>query len=476
MHLVSALARRTTRGVYHTYRLFWNRLGPLLPAVVASVLVVLIGCQSFVRPVTTGDIIDYTEAATGFGFPQTQPQLLRDRDMQDVASMRRHGWEIWAAVTQPTRSGFPIFLTWYQVSDVFGPEPGRNRRLFAPEFRVPTQKAFGDGDAILSFNLYNALLRDHVSQHNYQRKAALAALVGRASDIQLFPDNSIAVKTVWWPVRQGGITAFPVWDDTPTQPIEWGSGVQDLIRMGFFTQLTRQQQAELATRERNGNDFETFIRVVAIDPTRPDVPAKETAEVPFYDPQDATLQSNAKHTARVVPLRRFFHVQINDRYTVDLINSLPLTDQITTRFWGRPFRLGDYVALVAAHISTRETSDWVWATFWWHDEPNAEPYGADRLKTIPEVFRNYRMNVAYSADTPHEPDGGPHVAFNPYLEAAFSYGPKSNCIACHQRAVIGPEGPGPVLPVLRGQLSKQDPLFAGKVRLDFLWSLAFETK
>jgi hypothetical protein len=92
------------------------------------------------------------------------------------------------------------------------------------------------------------------------------------------------------------------------------------------------------------------------------------------------------------------------------------------------------------------------------------------------VFRNYRMNVAYSADTPREPDGHPHVTFNPYLEATFSYGPKSNCIACHQRAMIGPEGPGPVLPVMRGPLNKQDPLFASQVRLDFLWSLAFETR
>jgi hypothetical protein len=25
--------------------------------------------------------------------------------------MRHHGWEIWAAMTQPTPSGFPAFLT-----------------------------------------------------------------------------------------------------------------------------------------------------------------------------------------------------------------------------------------------------------------------------------------------------------------------------------------------------------------------------
>jgi hypothetical protein len=60
--------------------------------------------------------------------------------------MRHHGWEIWAAMTQPTPSGFPAFLTWYQVSDVFGQEPERNRRLFAPEFDVPTQKTIGDAE------------------------------------------------------------------------------------------------------------------------------------------------------------------------------------------------------------------------------------------------------------------------------------------------------------------------------------------
>jgi hypothetical protein len=444
--------------------------------IVASALITFMGCQSFGRPVTTASIIEYVEAASGFGFPQTPQQLLRHRDTQDVAAMRRHGWEIWAAMTQPMPSGFPIFLTWYQVSDVFGEEPGRDQRLFAPEFRVPSQKTIGDGDAILSFNVYNAPLRDHVRQHDYQLKDTLAALGGRASDIQPFPDNAIAVKTVWWPVRQNGLTAFPVWDDLPTRPLEWGRGVHDLIKMGFFSQLNPQQQEELATHERDGNDFETFPRIVAIDPTRTDVPAKETAEVLFYDPQDTTLQSDARRTARVVPLQRFFHVQINDRYTVDLINSLPLTDQITTRFWKRPFRLGDYVAFVAAHVTTREIPDWVWATFWWHDDPAAAPYGADRLKTVVGPFRNYRMQVAYSGDTPREPDGSPHVAFNPYLEAAFSVGPKSNCIACHQRALLGPDGPGPVFPVIRGQLSKQDPLFAGKVRLDFLWSLAFETK
>jgi hypothetical protein len=379
-------------------------------------------------------------------------------------------------MTQLTRSGFPIFLTWYQVSEVFGEGSVQARRLFAPEFRVPPQKTLGDSDAILSFNVYNAPLRDHVRQHGYQRKATLAALIGTAADVQPFPEAAMAVKTVWWPVRGDSFTALPVWDDQPTRPIDWGRGVQDRVKMGFFNHLSPVQQAELATYERDGNDFETFARVVAIDPGRTQIPRGETAEVFFFDPEDRSLESTVRRTARVVSMQQFLYVQINDSYTVDLIKSLPLTDQITSRFWKRPFRLGDYAVLVAAHVSTPEIPDWVWATFWWHDQPHEAPFGADRPKGIAGVFRQYRMQVTYSGDTPRQPDGSPHVMFNPYLEAVYSDGLRSNCVGCHQRAVISPAGNGPVLPIIRGQLSRQDPFFAGKVRLNFLWSLAFETQ
>jgi hypothetical protein len=205
----------------------WKRLSVILSLSVVSTFVAFIGCQTMGRSVTTADLIDYRDAAPGFGFPRASQQLLDYRDAHDVAAMRRHGWEIWAALTQPGPGGFPIFLSWYQVKEVFGAEASRDRRLFAPEFRVPPQKTLGDGDAILSFNVYNAPLRDHVRQHGYQRRAALAALVGRESDVQPFPGTSIAVKTVWWPVRANGLTAFPVWDQEPKRPVEWGRGVQD---------------------------------------------------------------------------------------------------------------------------------------------------------------------------------------------------------------------------------------------------------
>jgi hypothetical protein len=154
-------------------------------------------------------------------------------------------------------------------------------------------------------------------------------------------------------------------------------------------------QAEPGTLARPGNEGETMARVVAIDPTRTEVPRGESAEVLLFDPDDLTQQAIVKRAARVVPIRQFFAVQVNDRHTVELINSLPLSNHITTRLWKRPFRLGDYVALVAVHVITHEIPGWVWATFWWHDEPDAAPFGGDRPKTIGNVFRHYLMRVDY---------------------------------------------------------------------------------
>jgi len=444
---------------------------------VVGLVAALMGCQvgRVAGPTQTGSL-PYVDAAPGLGFPRPQAEVLGWVATEAVPAMRQHGWEVWAAITQPTPSGFPVFLTWYQVGETFGDKPAGDARRFDPEFRVPSQKSLGDGDAILSFNVYNAALRDHVRAHGYQSKAALQALAGRATDVADFPATAVMLKTVWWPVRRDGLTAFPVWDATPTRPIEWGRAVRDRVRMGAFAHWSAEARAELTRHEEDGNDFETFARVVAIDPARADVPAGETAEVRFFDPADTSLQKTVGRRGRVVPLARLVHVRITDTATVRWMRQLPLIDEITDRVWGRPFEAGDYVAFVAAHVSTREIPDWVWATFWWHDEPDQGRFGADRAPAVPDLFRQYRMAVAYHGDAPREPDGGPHIAFNPYLEAAFSDGPRSNCVACHQRALMGPEGPGPVFPVIRGHLGKQDPVYAGKVRLDFVWSLAFESR
>jgi len=136
--------------------------------------------------------------------------------------------------------------------------------------------------------------------------------------------------------------------------------------------------------------------------------------------------------------------------------------------------------LVCVHVTTKEIPEWVWATFWWHDRPNDGPFAADRPAAVTGVWRNFRMNTAYSMDTPREYDGTPHSCFNPWLEARFANGVASNCMTCHQRATwpmpTPPAGVSqPFLPVTRGAMPPDDPFFQGRTKLDFLWSVAFES-
>ncbi|MFT3694874.1 MAG: hypothetical protein QM831_17120 [Kofleriaceae bacterium] len=125
---------------------------------------------------------------------------------------------------------------------------------------------------------------------------------------------------------------------------------------------------------------------------------------------------------------------------------------------------GDHIALVAAHVTTKEIPDWTWETYWWHDAPDRGPFAEGRPDLVRGAASHYLMDVTYSADKP---------CFNPWLEARFPDGQASNCVTCHQRAVVGAAD---YLPVTRGRLRDDDPYFRGHIQTDFLWSVAFEAR
>jgi hypothetical protein len=425
-------------------------------------------------PVPLGTPLRYAPAAKGFGYPASEETLADYLARLDVRAMRAHAWDDWAALTSRIRFRIPIMLTWYQNREIFGTGTIDHPRRLYPQFLTGPRDSLGDGNPPISFNVYDRSYRSHVRANGYEWRNTLTALVGHQPSVVDFPAEAIAVKTVWWPVRHDGPTAFPVWDGAPTRPIEWGTGIGLLVDEGYFGPLTPEQQAELKRHEKHGNEWGTFRRVVAIDP-RAIIPVGETTTITFFDPDDLQLQRHASRRARVVPLGDFFHVRLNDTATLHKLNA-GLAGQIAERFWGRPLGREDYLALVAVHVTTREAPDWVWLTLWWHDDPDAAPYGNDRPRIVKFPFDRFRMEVAQSADVPVAPDGTPHITFNPYLEAGFALGVWSNCIGCHQRAAWTATGPGEVYPVKRGSMLPNDPFFAGKVRTHFLWSLVFRPR
>ena len=169
---------------------------------------------------------------------------------------------------------------------------------------------------------------------------------------------------------------------------------------------------------------------------------------------------------------------------VDSVNGQPFLAAVAQASFGRPLAVGDFAVLVALHATTKEIDDWVWATYWWHDKPSDGPFAQNRVGSISGVWRNYLMDVSYDLNLPTEKDGGPHVTFDPWLEARFADGGHggggvvSNCMNCHNRA-SWPRRTADTcpsrrcfLPVYRGNPDFEDPAYApGRLRTDFLWSI-----
>ncbi len=392
----------------------------------------------------------YRPIPDGFGFPGDQEELLRFRDTEDVSAMRRHAWHVFAGMTQPTPGGEAVWETWYPSHDVFrlGSDPqDAGPRKIERRFTVPRQSFVerigvqpqSIGESLLSFVLFNQEGRAHIrSKQLYLQNQLNAINDGFPSStpvadrrIDDFPRRAISLKTVWWPVQSDGVTPLPIWDFDPTRP------------------------------DSAGNDFPVWRRVVAVDSTRISIPDDETTNIAFM---------GVPHTeAHVVSLTRFYEFEIT---AAEIGAAGDVLNSSAQMAFGRDVRVGDHAVLVAFHYTTKEIPDWVWATFWWHDRPDDGPYAADRTSDVLGPWRNYLMDVAFSMDVPREYDGTPNAMYNPWLEARFPDGMQSNCMTCHQRAVWPPVG---FLPITRGSAPDDAPIFRNRTKLDFLWSVAFES-
>ncbi len=337
--------------------------------------------------------------------PQTT--LLAERDRDDIAAMRAHGWHTWARVTRE-------WTTCTASDQLFGRATG---------FRTP--RPFRVGETMereqlpVMFDvLFDPTATAHIREHRLGDRHVLAGL----ATFPAFPRDAIAVKLEWYPVHARGLTAMPVWD---------GAAIDDA------------QHPDVS-----------WPRAVAVDPVREVIPAGETAQVEL---------AGKPVTARVVSLAAFEH------------HALVASELASARAASRDptLAVGDYVALVAAHVTTKQIPEWTWATYWWHDEPDAGEFAAGRTDDVRGADRHYLMDVAFSATTPIERDGSAHVCMNPWLEARFPNGVHSNCVACHQRAVVGATD---YLPVTRGAMRPDDPYFAGRAQTDFMWSIALEAR
>jgi hypothetical protein len=383
----------------------------------------------------------------GFDFPAARADLEKMRDNQDVAGMRKHAWMVFAGLTQPAPGGEAIWDTWYLSEDVMrvgavpqGLAPKRRTFRQPRQFRGATGQAVAQapGASLAELVLFNEETLKHNRDNNYYLRSTLDALnnqwpAGTAikdRNIIEFPQRAMSVKTAWFLIKGTGITAMPVLDELP--------------RKAQYLPLPPETWPTYSKR------------VVAVDPSREVIPADEKVTVPY--------QGKAFPNSKVVPLSAFYFFKL----TQEMVDGLR-----QTAIFGDAPQAGDFLALVNFHFTTKEIPDWVWGTLWWHDKPDQGPYGAGRPDTVKGAWRNYKMDVALSMNTPQESDHTPNVVFNPWLEGRFTNGANSNCMTCHQRAVWPGQS---FLPVTRGALPPDDPYFKNRTKTDFLWSLVIESK
>jgi hypothetical protein len=399
----------------------------------------------------------YFDIPAGFDFPADKQTLEQFRSSGNVSAQRLHIWNVFAGMTQRTPDDkFALFETWFSEEETFqvGPQPqAQGPRRMVRRFKQPSQflrpgqpAPQAAGTALLSEVLYNYPGYDHVRSKRLYLSSELDTLqqTGAADPkipnnraVPAFPAASVVLKTVWWPVAKDQATALPVWDPESNPP------------------------------RKNGNLFTTWARVVAVDPTRTNVPPNETKSVFFMGKQFPD--------AHLVGLDAFNSVKL-DAQAVQNAMQNPRLAQAVQIALGRSLQEGDFVVLVATHLTTKEIDDWVWGTLWWHDRADAGPFAADRPAKVTGIWRNFLMSASYDLNLPLESDGKPHITFNPWLEAGFpdqgfGSGVVSNCMNCHNRASY----PLDInfLPIQRGNPDLQgDPAYAaGRLRPDFLWSL-----
>jgi len=163
----------------------------------------------------------------------------------------------------------------------------------------------------------------------------------------------------------------------------------------------------------------------------------------------------------------------------------------------------DVLILVGMHITSKQTPEWLWATFWWRgkDRFTGEYWTCQDAQRPPALatekpWQNYSMDATASLrlGKPMRPeaDADRHcglpptlgsitapdeyrqqfwATYNPFVEAGLPNGLKSTCVNCHARSTTRNTRERFFVPPLSDVLSPHLFQFEGHIRLDYLWSL-----
>lgn len=437
---------------------------------------------------------DLPKPVPGFRFPEAERTVNQWVYGGQRDAMLAHSWGLWAGLNQWVGEvdGSPVraFQTWASPSNMLYrmsrglqasalPLKRPMLELISPnQFRASPHltvlkadpaagTAPGPDTRIFVSTAYNPPAANHAIANKLFLQSSLDTLLAQGyTEVPNFPVNAITIKPVYKVISSAyinaqGLYTFPGWPGTPepAKPFDessWNACVYVDVR-GSGT---------------GGN---------RIDPGCQGPNASNT----FY-------------------LNNFIHHRIGAEEAASL--SRP----------NRKISAGDYAILVGMHVTTREAKRWTWQTFWWSANADA-PYAPSSAATasarplayLDPAARHYAMALAYQMVAPAQPIvGGQNVgtsviAYNPHLEAGFDgdpssfipprrikgpqgevvnrYGVQTNCMTCHGLAAYQPKAQyfdqdGKKINREKPYgtdfyMSLNDPIFDGKLKLDFAWSI-----
>jgi hypothetical protein len=158
---------------------------------------------------------------------------------------------------------------------------------------------------------------------------------------------------------------------------------------------------------------------------------------------------------------------------------------------------GQPLILLAVHVASKESPDWLWATYWWKGvgRTSGHSWTCDNAQRagIPGPWGNFSTNVSKSFKLARPDVDAAEIAhcgvpgrigsdthkeeflatYNPFVEGMMDNGRKSSCIACHARAnTRGDVGVARFLIPPVGEVEWPAVThFEGHIRTDYLWTV-----
>lgn len=441
----------------------------------------------------------------GYHFPTPRREIDGWVAVQNVAAMRHHAWDIWAGMTASSgvvfrRQELPIWETWYSNDEVFTtppkaaalaagttkrtaithplarPHQDEHVRRMAEAFKASGNSsaaqaleaavAAGAAQQVVAFNKFDGPSgRFLMSAHKTPPQTGQRYLYTQQKDlnnlnaswsaatpiadrkIDEFPATAIDLKPVLWLIKKTGLTPVPLWQGTGPDAVKPGKG---------------------SATNPIPNDW---LNCVLIDPQghgklRPATPAE-------------VGRANADSALACDP-KKYLYAPLSAMYSFEMsaaeVQAFNAANQGAPGLTAGP---GDFAALVAMHVTSKEIVNWTWQTFWWDggkNPPSDFPGSSTGITAqVKGPWRNYSMCVAYSMVVPaNDPKGKPVVCFNPFLETSQVDGLQSNCMSCHGTA-RWPASNNPFYPqtyVPNGYIDFSSvQWFGGQTHNDFVWAI-----